>query len=168
MASRTTTRLAFLALTGILLFSSCSVKNDQSSPAENSISDPQQTLTSEEIESNEREMKLYIDGNSIPVIWEDNESVKELMHLAENGLTIKMSKYGGFEQVGRIDSSITRNDIQTTTRPGDIMLYSGNQIVMFYGTNSWAYTRLGRLDLTEKELTELLSGKDIEIELKVE
>ena len=113
-------------------------------------------------------MNLYIDGNSIPVIWEDNESVKELMRLAENGLTIKMSKYGGFEQVGRIGSSITRNDIQTTTRPGDIMLYSGNQIVMFYGTNSWAYTRLGRLDLTEKELTELLSGKDIEIELKVE
>ena len=168
MASRTTTHLACLALTGILLFSSCSVKNDRSSQAENSISDPQQTRTSEEIESSEREMNLYIDGNSIPVIWEDNESVKELMRLAENGLTIKMSKYGGFEQVGRIGSSITRNDIQTTTRPGDIMLYSGNQIVMFYGTNSWAYTRLGRLDLTEKELTELLSGKDIEIELKVE
>ena len=168
MASRTTTHLACLALAAILLLSSCSVKNDRSSPAESIISDPQQMRTSEEIESSEREMNLYIDGNSIPVIWEDNESVKELMRLAENGLTIKMSKYGGFEQVGRIGSSITRNDIQTTTRPGDIMLYSGNQIVMFYVTNSWAYTRLGRLDLTEKELTELLSGKDIEIELKVE
>ena len=67
-----------------------------------------------------------------------------------------MSMYGGFEQVGSIGSSIARNDKQTTTDYGDIVLYSGNQIVVFYGSNSWAYTRLGHIDMTKEELTELL------------
>ncbi len=56
-----------------------------------------------------------------------------------------MSMYGGFEQVGEIGTSLPRNDVQTTTSAGDIVLYSGNQIVIFYGNNSWAYTRLGHI-----------------------
>ena len=77
-----------------------------------------------------------------------------------------MSMYGGFEQVGPIGSSITRNDKQTTTDYGDIVLYSGNQIVVFYGSNSWAYTRLGHIDMTQEEITELLGNGDVEITLE--
>lgn len=112
----------------------------------------------------ETEMILRIDGTEVPVTWENNESVQALQALAP--LTIRMSMYGGFEQVGSIGSSLPRNDRQTMTAPGDLVLYSGNQLVVFYGTNSWAYTRLGRVDLTKEELTALLSEHDVTITLE--
>ena len=77
-----------------------------------------------------------------------------------------MSMYGGFEQVGSLGTSLPRNDSQTTTQAGDIVLYSGNQIVIFYGSNSWAYTRLGRItDKSASELTELLGKGDVAVTL---
>ena len=109
------------------------------------------------------EMKLIIDGTEVSVDWENNESVDALRELvAAGGLEISMSMYGGFEQVGSIGQSIPRNDKQTTTKAGDIVLYSGNQIVVFYGSNSWTYTRLGRItEKTEEELAELLGNGDV-------
>ena len=111
-------------------------------------------------------MILRIDGTEVPVTWEENESVQALHALAP--LTIRMSMYGGFEQVGSIGSSLPRNDRQTSTAPGDLVLYSGNQLVVFYGTNSWAYTRLGHVDLTKEELTAMLSEHDVTITLEAE
>ena len=97
--------------------------------------------------------------------WEDNESVEALKELCQDGpLTIQMSMYGGFEQVGSIGPSLPRNDSQTTTQAGDIVLYSGNQIVVFYGANSWAYTRLGHItDQSAQEMAELLGNGDVTI-----
>ncbi len=115
------------------------------------------------IDSMSGEILLSINGTEVPVIWEDNDSVKELAQIADDGLTIEMSMYGGFEQVGPIGQSITSNDEQTTTVPGDIMLYSGDQIVIFYGSNTWAYTSLGKIDLPEQEITALLSNGDVKI-----
>ena len=109
-------------------------------------------------------MKLYVNAEEVPVTWVNNASVEELRTMLP--LTIQMSMYGGFEQVGSIGSSITKEDEQITTDYGDIVLYSGNQIVVFYGQNSWAYTRLGHIDLTKEELTELLGNGDVEITLK--
>jgi len=99
-------------------------------------------------------MKLYINGAEVPVTWEDNDSTAALKQLLP--LTVRMSMYGGFEQVGAIGASLPREDEQTHTGPGDIVLYSGNQIVVFYGSNDWAYTRLGHVDLTQAELEQLL------------
>ena len=115
-----------------------------------------------------RSMTLKIGEKTIPVTWENNASVEELKALASSGLTIKMSKYGGFEQVGSIGHNITSNDKKTKTAPGDIVLYSGNQLVVFYGTNSWAYTRLGKINLSKSELKELLGKKDVTVTLSVE
>ena len=111
-------------------------------------------------------MKLFINDTEVPVSWEDNASVEALRQLLP--LTVDMSMYGGFEQVGPLGQSIPRNDRQTTTAPGDLVLYSGNQLVVFYGTNSWAYTRLGHVDLTKAELTALLSEHDATITLEAE
>lgn len=109
------------------------------------------------------EMRVLIDGTEVSVEWEDNESVDALRELAaSDGLEVNMSMYGGFEQVGSIGQSIPRNDEQTTTKAGDIVLYSGNQVVVFYGSNSWAYTRLGRItEKTEQELAEMLGNGDV-------
>ncbi|MBQ9032499.1 MAG: hypothetical protein IJ106_13765 [Parasporobacterium sp.] len=114
-------------------------------------------------------MKLIIGETEVPVVWEENESVDALKALAEEKpLTIQMSMYGGFEQVGPIGQSIARDDKQTTTEAGDIVLYSGNQIVVFYGSNSWAYTRLGHVELSQKEMEDLLGSGDVRLTLRME
>ena len=115
----------------------------------------------------ETEMKLYFNDTEIPVTWENNETVEALMEALEDGeIVVDMSMYGGWEQVGSLGKSYPRNDTQMTTKNGDIVLYSGNQIVVFYDENSWAYTKLGEMDLSEDDVTELLSNGDITLTLK--
>ena len=104
-------------------------------------------------------MTLKIGETEVPVIWEDNPSVEALKEFLP--LTVQMSMYGGFEQVGPIGQEIVSYDEQTKTEPGDIVLYSGDQIVIFYGNNSWAYTRLGHVDLSQEEMAELLAYGDV-------
>ena len=118
-------------------------------------------------ESEEKEMQLKIGGTTVSVEWEQNESVEALKALVtDKPLTIQMSMYGGFEQVGSIGQSLPRSDQQTATTSGDIVLYSGNQIVVFYGSNSWAYTRLGRItDQSSEQLKTLLGNGDVVITL---
>lgn len=77
----------------------------------------------------------------------DNAAVGEFVDMMKEGpVTIDMNDYSGFEKVGSLGKTLTAEDKQTTTEPGDIVLYSKNQIVMFYGSNSWSYTRIGRID----------------------
>lgn len=106
------------------------------------------------------EMRIKIDGVSLPVEWENNKTVNALKNLAP--LTVKMSAYGGFEQVGSLGHRLPRNDSQMTTSAGDIVLYSGDNIVIFYGSNSWAYTKLGMITgKSQTELAELLSKSGV-------
>ena len=96
-------------------------------------------LTNKKVESGETEtmLRLKIGDTDVAVNWEENESVEALKALCrDEPLTIHMSMYGGFEQVGPIGQSLPRNDSQTTTQAGDIVLYSGNQVVIFYGSNA--------------------------------
>lgn len=113
-------------------------------------------------------LMLSIDGTPLTVLWEDNETVSELLTAAQNGaIEVSASRYGGFEQVGSLPQSFSRNDVQTTTQPGDIVLYSGNQLVIFFGSNSWSYTRLGHIEgLSTDELTALLDKDIAVIEIK--
>ena len=107
-------------------------------------------------------LQMTIGGTPVSVTWEDNESVQALKELCRSQtLTINMSMYGGFEQVGSIGTTLPQNDVQTTTSAGDIVLYSGDQIVVFYGSNTWAYTRLGHItDQDEDDMTQLLANGD--------
>ena len=126
--------------------------------------------TQTEISEMETAMVLRINDQVIGVEWEDNESVESLKELASKGtITIDMSMYGGFEQVGPIGSVLPSDDEQITTESGDIVLYSGNQIVIFYGSNSWSYTRLGKMkDISASELEEMLSNGDVTITITLE
>lgn len=120
--------------------------------------------------SKEKNLSLYIDDTKVSVSWLDNESTAKLKEMARtNPVVINMSRYGGFEQVGSIGTSLPRNDVQMTTSPGDIVLYSGDQMVIFYGSNSWAYTKLGHIEnMSTDELAALLSGADRTIKLVME
>ena len=117
--------------------------------------------TTKEDETANMKLTLKIDGKEVDVIWADNDSVKALKNLAKDGLTINMSKYGGFEQVGSIGSTLPSSDTRITTSPGDIVLYSSNQIVIFYDSNTWSYTKLGHINLSKSELTDLLGDEDV-------
>ena len=120
-------------------------------------------------EEEEPMMQMKINDTPVTVAWEDNESVSALKELAANDLTIQMSMYGGFEQVGSIGQRLPSSDVQTSTSSGDIVLYSSNQLVVFYGSNSWAYTRLGHItDKTPEEMRTLLSNGDVTITLSVQ
>ncbi len=118
----------------------------------------------------EKTLHLDIDGDEVSVEWENNESVTALAELVSSEpLTIQTSGYGGFEQVGSLGTDLPREDVQMTTEAGDIVLYSGDQIVIFYGSNSWAYTKLGRItDRTDAEMAELLGGKDVTLKIYFE
>lgn len=119
-------------------------------------------------EEGDNDMQMMIGETPVTVVWEDNASVEALKALAAEGPTIEMSMYGGFEQVGSIGQSLHRDDQQTTTTSGDIVLYSGNQLVVFYGSNSWAYTRLGHItDQTPAQMKALLGSGDVTITLSM-
>ena len=119
-------------------------------------------------EEQSEEMKMTINNTPVTVEWEDNEAIAVLKDKVKSKpITIQMSMYGGFEQVGSLGMTLPRNDTRITTSPGDVILYSGNQMVVFYGSNTWSYTRLGHItDKSQQELTQLLSNGNVTITLK--
>ena len=129
----------------------------------------QSTEPSTETEVQEEEavtMKLYINDTEVPVVWENNAAVEALAAEAGKGdIVVKMSMYGGNEQFGPLGKSYPASNRQVTTSNGDIVLFNNDQIVVFYGSNTWSYTRLGKMALPEEEVTELLSNGDITLRL---
>lgn len=92
------------------------------------------------------EIKITVSGKSLPVKIEDNVATKALVAaLREASITYEAHDYGGFEKVGGIGRTLPSGDSQITTQPGDVILYASDQIVLFYGSNSWSYTRIGKI-----------------------
>ena len=93
----------------------------------------------------------------------DNSSALTFYELLKKApVTIKMSDYGNFEKVGSLGTSLPRNDTHITTEAGDIILYQGNQITIYYDKNSWNFTRLGKVDgVTQAELKKILGKGDV-------
>ena len=120
--------------------------------------------------SSQTKIVLKVGGNTMTATLTDNEATRELTKLLEHGdLTIRMSDYGGFEKVGALPQSLPTSNTQIATVPGDIMLYQGNQMVIFYGSNSWSYTRLGKIDeATASTLRQFLGNGDITLTLSLE
>ncbi len=139
--------------------------------AEETAEETAEEAAEETAETEEKTMLcLKIGDTAVTVNWEDNASVQALAELCrEEALTVRLSRYGGFEQVGPLGTSLPREDKQTTTGAGDVVLYAGNQIVVFYGSNTWAYTRLGHItDKSAEELTALLGSGDQTLTLWLE
>ena len=90
---------------------------------------------------------VTVEDATFSATFADNSGAQALKNLLADGdITIEMHDYAGFEKVGALGQSLPTSNSQTTTQAGDIVLYQGNQIVIFYGSNSWSYTRLGRID----------------------
>ncbi|MBQ3408405.1 MAG: hypothetical protein IJH12_04275 [Clostridia bacterium] len=109
------------------------------------------------------EIKLKVNNSELVVKLENNEATKQLIEkLRENDITIETKEYGGFEKVGNLGFSLTREDKTINTEPGDIVLYNGNQISVFYDSNSWSYTRIGKIINKDKnELKSILGNGNV-------
>jgi hypothetical protein len=92
-------------------------------------------------------INITVSGKTLPVAIVDNNATKALVAaLREAPISYEASDYGGFEKVGSLGRSLPASDSQISTLAGDVILYSGNQIVLFYGSNTWSYTRIGRME----------------------
>ena len=141
-------------LLAILGLSACSASEVPAAPVtppptQAVVSEQETPSPSEETASSEEETKLKITvgDEELLATFEDNPSAEEFRDLLVQGpVTVEMDNYGGFEKVGPLGTTLTRSDEQITTQPGDVILYQGNQITIYYGTNTWSFTRLARID----------------------
>ena len=131
------------------------ILNGSENAGESSVQETERNETSAaetDIQNNTEEnkvanMNVQVGDVIFSATLEENEAVSALVEMMREGpVVIQMSDYSGFEKVGPLGTSLPVNNSQTTTQAGDIVLYNGNQIVIFYGSNSWSYTRLGRID----------------------
>ena len=134
-----------------------------SEPSEPALGNMTVDNAENEEELTEMKMTVQVGESTFTATLEENAAVDALVEMMEHGsVTIQMSDYAGFEKVGALGTNLPTSNSQITTQAGDIVLYQGNQIVMFYGSNSWSYTRLGRIDdLTG--WTEALGGGDMSV-----
>lgn len=147
--------------------SSDEAEPEPTEPAPSQGADNTEGESSEE-ENSEMKMIVNVNGQDFTATLEQNSAVDALVQMMENGpITLQLSDYAGFEKVGPLGQSLPASNSQTTTHAGDIVLYQGNQIVMFYGSNSWSYTRLGHIDdLTGWE--DALGSGDVTVILSME
>ena len=149
----------------LLLLSGCSAKEE--------IEEVEELIeVKEEVQEVKEEsmttFKLQIGEYTFSANAADTVAAKELIELLkQETITIEMEDYAGFEKVGSLGRSLTTSDVQTTTKAGDMVLYNGNNIVIFYGSNSWSYTRLGHIDDLSNWEKALGSG-DVRVTLSVE
>lgn len=125
--------------------SSSDEQTSQENPAHTSDETGQEPETV--LEETEMKLNVEVNGTTFTATLEDNTAVDAFVEMMrEAPVVIQMSDYSDFEKVGPLGTSLPANNSQTTTQAGDIVLYNGNQIVIFYGSNSWSYTRLGKID----------------------
>ena len=131
---------------GILLLVLLSCTKVEQQPAPVPAEPTEQKEKEEEDTTMPDQIQITISGNSLPVVLEDNAATRALVDaLRQSPITYTARDYGGFEKVGELGHSLPTSNEQITTQAGDVILYSGSQIVLFYGSNSWSYTRLGRI-----------------------
>ena len=120
-------------------------------------------------EQSEVKLLISVNGQELTASFADSTAAKELAEkLKAEPITVTLNEYGGFEKVGKLPWSLTRTDASTETEPCDIMLYQGNQMTIFYNSNSWSYTKLGHIEnTTQEELKALFGEGDITVTLSL-
>ena len=142
-----------------------------SEKTENTTGTSIQEQVTEKIKDENIDMiKIRVNSSVLEVKLEDNEATKSLVGRLKNGnISVDANEYGGFEKVGNLGFSLPRNDKGITTSAGDIVLYQGNQISLFYNSNSWSYTKLGKVqNVSGDELKNILGSGDVTLILSID
>ena len=145
------------------------INNSNRSNRKSLIENWLKTLNFAEGQTTMDKMYITIGGVTLPIVLVENAATQTLVAaLQEGDITYEAHDYGGFEKVGSLGRSLPTSDTQTTTQAGDVILYNGNQIVLFYGSNSWSYTRLGRIEYSSQaELESFLKAGQGNITVKL-
>ena len=124
----------------------------------------------EKEECNNMKIKLEINNYELTATLVDNSSTQALIEkLKESDITINMNDYGNMEKVGQLDFSLPRNDQNITTESGDLILYQGNNFVIYYDTNNWSLTKLGKIDNVDKsQLKNILGSGSVIVTLSLD
>ena len=114
-------------------------------------------------------VKVKINDEVFDVKLENNSATQELVkELKKGNVTVTATEYGGFEKVGELGFSLPANDENVETNPGDIVLYQGDKVSLFYGSYSWSYTKLGKIDnVDSNKLKEVLGSGDVTLEFSL-
>lgn len=143
-------------------------------PAEASFSQsaeavPESDSTSQTIQE-EPLLAIAANGTTFLATFEDNSSAEAFAELLQDGpLTLSLHDYGNFEKVGPLGFGLPTNDEQITTEPGDVILYQGNQITVYYDTNTWNFTRLAHIDgATRESLIDAFGSADVDVTFSLE
>lgn len=114
-------------------------------------------------------IKIKINDETFDVRLENNSATRELIKTLENGnVTVNATEYGGFEKVGDLGFSLQAYDENVNTSPGDIVLYQGNQISLFYDSHSWSYTKLGKIEnIDSNHLKDVLGSGNVTLILSL-
>lgn len=139
----------FLAVLGLSGCGNSSSPADSAPPPSQSVISEQESSQSQDNSSSQEEpmLKITVGDQELLATFADNSSAEAFRDLLAQGpVTISMDDYGGFEKVGSLGTTLTRNDTRITTQPGDVILYQGNQITIYYGTNTWNSTRLAKIN----------------------
>lgn len=145
------TRILYLIL-AVLGLSACgngSSPTDSAPPPSQSVISEQESSQSQDNSSSQEEpmLKITVGDQELLATFANNSSAEAFQDLLAQGpVTVSMDDYGGFEKVGSLGTTLTRNDTRITTQPGDVILYQGNQITIYYGTNTWNFTRLAKIN----------------------
>ena len=123
------------------------------------------TITENKVDESMNIAYIKVNNNILNIELEDNSATIELKERLKNGdIVVNAHEYGGFEKVGDLGFSLPREDTNITTSAGDIVLYQGNQISLFYNSNSWSYTKLGKIqNVSSNELKDILGSGDVTI-----
>ena len=125
----------------------------------------------EDVFSGENAMKMHIDvgGKTLVATLADNSSARALVEqLGKGAITVNMRDYGNMEKVGPLPTTLPRNDTDLRTGPGDIILYQGNQFAIYYDTNAWNLTQLGKIDgATRQGLLDVLGKGSVSVTLSL-
>ena len=139
----------YLAVMGLSGCGNSSSPADSAPPPSQSVISEQESSQSQDNSSSQEEpmLKITVGDQELLATFADNSSAEAFRDLLAQGpVTISMDDYGGFEKVGSLGTTLTRNDTRITTQPGDVILYQGNQITIYYGTNTWNFTRLAKIN----------------------
>lgn len=115
-------------------------------------------------------VKVQINDDLFDIELENNSATQEFLKELEKGnITVNATEYGGFEKVGELGFSLPTSDENINTEPGDIVLYQGDKVSLFYGSHSWSYTKLGKIDnISSNELKEVLGPGNVTLVFSLE
>ena len=124
-------------------------------------------VTEPEAES-EQLLKIEVNGNTLYADFEDNSSAEALKEKLQSGsLTLEMEDYGGFEKVGDLPFSLPTNDENITTSAGDVILYQGNKLTIYYDTNTWTFTKVAKIRNADSSLKSKLGEGNVKVTLSI-